>query len=120
MEYVGGDLKWKVDSTGAFSLDEQEWDMVFFVGTKKVTMRKRNVPDAYELTCSEKNMGFKPCSDGGWVFMLDSSFFGQGRLIAVLYAFVPDPDFDPDPDFPNLDGIRNEVRRFSLETLSNL
>lgn len=121
MEYVGTDLKYAFYSSGAFNFDEMEWDMEFSVGDKKCTMRKRNVEGgAWQLSCDQENMGCKPTSDGRWVFLLDSAFFGPGRLVAVLYAYIPDADFDPTSDFPTLDAVRNEVRRFSLETLSAL
>ena len=119
MEYVGTDLKYAFSSDGAFSFNEMEWDMEFIVGAKKVTMRKRNVEGgAWQLSCDKPNMGFKPMSDGRWVFLLDSTFFGPGRIIAYLYAYIPDADFDPNENFDTLDSIRNEVRRFSLETIN--
>ena len=121
MEYIGTDLKYAFSSEGGFDFTTMEWDMDFFVGAKVVHMTKRNVSEGvYELSCDKPNMGFKPLSDGRWVFLLDSTYFGSGRLIAVLYAYIPDADFDPTEDFPTLDGNRDEVRRFSLETLGAL
>lgn len=118
MEIVGNDLKYAFSSTGAFNFNEMNWDMEFVVCDKKVTMRKRNVDSrTWQLSCDQKNMGCKPMSDGRWVFLLDSAFFGPGRITAYLYAYIPDADFDPDTDFPTLDSIRNEVRRFYLETI---
>ena len=119
MEYIGNDLKYAFRSDGAFDMMAMEWDMEFYVGAKVVTMRKRNVEGAYQCSCDQKNMGFKPMSDGRWVFLLDSKFFGQGRLEARLMAYIPDADFDPTEDFPTLDTFRNEVRKFSIETLMN-
>jgi len=117
MEIVGTDLKYAFWAGGAFNMTTMEWDMEFVVGAKKVTMRKRNVEGAYQLSCDAPNMGFKPTSDGRWVFLLDSSFFGPGRLVAYLYAHIPDSDFDPNGDFSTLDSIRNEIRKYSLETI---
>lgn len=118
MEYVGTDLKYAFSSSGGFSLSDHEWDVVFSVGQKKVTMSKRNTEDAYQLSCDADNMGCKPMSDGRWVFLVDSSFFGPGRLVVVIYAIIPDADFDPTSDFPTLDSNRREVKRFSIETLN--
>lgn len=119
MEFIGTDLKYLVNSTGEFSLDDNEWDVIFRVDSTEVTMTKRNTDDgqAWTLTCSAENMGMKPCGDGSWVFLIDSSYFGEGRLTAVLYAYITDADFDADTDFSTLDGVRTEIRRYSLETL---
>lgn len=118
MEYVGTDLKFKASSTGDFSFTEHEWDVEFFIGSKRCTMTKRNSGDSFILTCDQENMGCKPLSDGSWVFLLDTTFFGPGRIIAAVYAMIPDADFDPDQNFPTLDSIRQEVKRASLITLT--
>ena len=115
--YEGGDLKFRFRSTGAFSFDDHEWDIVFSLGAKKCKMTKRNDGDSYILTCDQQNMGMKPCSDGSWIFLIDTTFFGHGRLIAVLTEYIPDADFDPDHNFGSLDGIRSEVDRFSMHTI---
>lgn len=120
MEYIGTDLKYLFSSSGDFSFDDEEWDMVFMVGNKRATMTKRNAEGAYILTCDAENMGCKPLSDGSWVFLLDSSYFGAGRLYAVLYAQIPDADFDPTSTFSTLDSYRREVKKFSLETIIDL
>lgn len=120
MEFIGTDLKYRFTSDGAFSFSSMEWDMVFSVGSKSVTMTKRNVEGGYQLACSAENMGCKPLSDGSWAFLIDTSYFGAGRLMAVLYARIPDADLDATATFPTLDGERQEVRRYSLETLCSL
>ena len=121
MDFIGTDMKFVATSTGAFSLNDNEWQMVFYVGDAKVTMTKKNVEGGgYELSCDAENMGFKPLSDGRWVFLLDTSFFPQGRLCAILSADIPDADFDPTGDFETLDGVRREVRRYSLDTIAAL
>lgn len=121
MNYVGNDLKYVFSASGDFSFDEMEWDMVFSVGSKSARMSKRNVPSGgWELSCTAPNMGCKPLSDGSWVFLLDTAFFGPGRLVAVLNAHIPDADFDPTEEFPELDSIRNEVRRFALDSIDEL
>ncbi len=120
MEFIGTDLKYRFTSEGAFSFNDNEWDMVFSVGSKTATMTKRNVQGGYQLSCDAENMGCKPLSDGSWAFLIDSSYFGAGRLMAVLYARIPDGDLDPTATFPTLDSIRQEVRRYSLETLCSL
>lgn len=121
MEYVGTDLKYAFSSRGAFDFNTMEWDMMFFIKDKKVTMRKRNVGGGvWQLSCDKPNMGCKPIADGRWIFLLDSSFFGPGRIVAVLNAHIPDADFDPTSEFPTLDTKRNEVRRFLLESVDPL
>ena len=121
MEYIGTDLKYAFSSTGDFDFSEMNWDMEFFVGEKKVRMTKRNLEGGgYQLSCDAENMGCKRTSDGRWVFLIDTTFFGPGRLIAVLHAYIPDGDFDPSRDFTTLDKTRNEVRRFSLETIAKV
>lgn len=122
MDFIGTELKYRLTSLGEFSLNEHEWNLVFRVGAKKVTFEKRNTDDgeAWEITCSKPNMGVKPCPDGSWLALIDSAYFGEGRLIAELFAFIPDANFDPSPDFPTLDSVRTEVRRYSIETLTDL
>ena len=115
--YTGTDLKFRFRSSGAFSFDDHEWDIVFSLGAKKCKMTKRNDGDSYILTCDQQNMGMKPCSDGSWIFLINTTFFGHGRLLAVLTEYIPDADFDPDHNFGSLDGIRNEVDRFSMHTI---
>lgn len=106
----GNDLKYRVTSTGAFSWSEHQWDVTFVCGGKSCKMTKRNLEGgAYALTCDQKNMGCKPLSDGSWIFLLDSAFFGHGRLEVIVNEYIPDADFDPNANFPTLDGFRNEV-----------
>ena len=114
---IGNDLKFKMTSDGAFSPSEHEWDAEFYIGTKVCKMTKRNVDGGYQLTCNQENMGVKPMSDGSWVFLLDTTFFGSGRLMVKFTAYIPDADFDPTDDFPTLDSIRNRVERYSLITV---
>jgi len=122
MEYVGTDLKYIAESSGAFDLSTMEWDAVFTNGKKacKITKRNTGTDGAYELTCDQDNMGVKPRSDGSWVFLLDTSFFGPGRLFVNFTAYIPDADFDPDEPFDTLDTFRNEVRRQFLINISAL
>ena len=117
----GTDLKFRVTSSGAFSWTEHEWDVVFKVGSKACKMTKRNNGGGgFTLTCDQKNMGVKPRSDGSWIFLLDSAYFGHGRLYAYVTEYIPDTDFDPNGTFTTLDGIRNEVQRESLISIATL
>lgn len=119
MDYIGTDLKYAFSSTGAFDMVAMEWDMVFYVGSKSCLMTKRGDGTTYTLTCDQDNMGCKLNSNSdGWLFMLDSSYFGTGTLIAKLTAYIPDDDFDPTTPFPTLDATRAEVRRFNLDTIA--
>ena len=114
-ELTGTFLKYVLTATGAFSPNEHEWKVVFSCGSKSATFTKKNVEGgAYHLSCDQKGMGMKPRSDGSWVFLLDTTFFGPGRIVAVLYADIPDTDFAPNADFADLPGVRRELKRFSL------
>ena len=120
MEYVGANLKYAFSSTGDFSFDTMDWDMVFIVGGNKATFIKRNIGSGFTISCDRQNMGAKPTSAGEWVFLLDSKFFGPGLLKAVIYARIPDEDFDPDEDFPTLESVRVEVLKINIETIEAL
>jgi len=120
MEYKGTYLKYVATATGAFSLRDHEWRIVFWCGSKKATFTKKNVGDAFQLSCDQKGMGMKPRSDGSWVFLLDTDFFGTGRINVATYADIPDRDFDPDANFDDLPGIRREIRKSSLITVLSL
>lgn len=108
----GTDLKFLFSSEGAFSFAEHNWEMVFYVGNKKCTMTKENTQGGgYIKTCSAPNMGFIILPDGRVVFLLDSAFFGPGRLYAELTCHIPDVEF------ATLDKMRDEVHRYSIQTI---
>ena len=119
--YKGTDLKFRFRADGAFSFNDHEWDIAFTVGAKSCKMTKRNQPGgAFIVTCDKQNMGVKACSDGSWIFLLDTTYFGHGRLVAVLTEYIPDADFDPTETFPTLDSVRNEVARFSMHNILDI
>ena len=120
MEYKGTYLQYVATSTGAFSLTDHEWRAVFTCGSKSVTFTKKNVGDAFQLSCDKPKMGMKPRSDGSFVFLLDTDYLGPGRIVAAMYADIPDQDFDPDVNFNDLPSIRREVRRYSLITITEV
>lgn len=117
-EIKGTDFKYKFTSTGAFSLDEHEWEIAFSVNGVSATITKKNAAGGgYTLTCDRENFGAKPLGDNAWIFLLDSSIYGKGRILATLSAHIPDADFDPDEAFPTLDGIRTEIRKYWLDSV---
>ena len=120
MEYKGTYLKYVATSTGAFSFNDHEWVVVFTCNGHSVTFTKKNVEGGYELSCDKPGMGMKMRDDGSWVFLLDTSDLGPGRITAAVYADIPDRDFDPDRNFDDLPGIRREIRRYSLITITTI
>lgn len=117
-EIKGTDFKYKFTSSGAFSLDDHEWKIVFSVNNSSATITKtNNAGGGYTLTCDKENFGAKSLGDNQWIFLLDSSIYGKGRIEALLYAYIPDSDFDPNASFPTLDGIREEIKRYWLDSV---
>lgn len=113
--YEGTKLKYKMSATGAFIPNAHEWDVLFKSESgESVKFTKRNVDGGWELACDREKMGVKPMSDGGWVFLLDTSILGAGPVTAIVTAYIPDEDFDPDRNFEDLDGIRTELRRMYI------
>lgn len=105
-------MKFRMTAKGAFIPEEHEWDVVFVSASgKEVKFTKRNADGGMTLSCDQEGMGVKLISDGSFIFLLDSEFFGLGTIKAVTTAYIPDEDFDGDATFPDLGGIRTELRR---------
>lgn len=86
MIYKGTDLKFaiNIDSPG-FNMDDDDFTIELINGRRKVIIDKDNMVHG----------------DDGWYLCFDSSEMGSGDITIVVYAHVPDDDFE--------DGIRTEV-----------
>lgn len=91
MIYAGTDLKFLIDiKSSGFKMDEDDFDIVLTNGRKKVEFTKDDLVHG----------------DDGWYLCFNSSELGSGDINIIVYAYVPDSDFD--------DGIRTEVYKDAL------
>lgn len=87
MIYSGTDLKFAVNiESPGFSMDDDDFTVDLVNGRRKLTLEKSDMVNG---------------EDGNWYLCFDSSELGTGDIYIIVYAHVPDDDFD--------DGIRTEV-----------
>ena len=86
MIYTGTDLKFSIDiKSSGFSMDNDDFEVVLVNGRRKVTLAKDDLVHG----------------DDGWFLCFNSADLGAGDITMIVYAHVPDDDFD--------DGVRTEV-----------
>lgn len=90
--WVGTGLKFAVTITAeGFSMDDDDWKVVFQCGRKSV-----------EVTKADASIG----EDDTFFVNVDTSLLGAGTLTATTYAYVPDEDWEG--------GFRTEVDKQEL------
>lgn len=90
--WVGTGLKFAVTITAeGFSMDDDDWKVVFQCGRKSV-----------EVTKADASIG----EDDTFFVNVDTSLLGAGTLTATTYAYIPDEDWEG--------GIRTEVDKQEL------
>lgn len=86
MIYRGTDLKFAINiESPGFKMDEDDFTIELVNGRRKLTIEKDQMVQG----------------DDGWYLCFDSSDIGAGDITIIVYAYVPDSDFD--------DGVRTEV-----------
>lgn len=90
--YVGNDLKFLISITAqGFSMDNDNYSIVLRCGNKEVEVSKDDIVTD---------------NSGNHYLCIDSKPFGKGTLQMIVYADVPDDDFE--------DGTRREVEVLNL------
>lgn len=98
MIYEGSDLKFALNiECEGFSMDEDDFHVVLVNGCKRLLISKE------DMSRSE---------DGTWFLCFNSENIGHGTITMIVYANVPDDDFD--------DGERTEIYKTELCKIESL
>lgn len=81
MIYEGSDLKFAIDiKCDGFSMERDDFTIELRNGRKKVTVSKEDMPYNSE--------------EDTWYLCFNSKALGAGDIVIVVYAHVPDDDFE--------------------------
>ena len=95
-DIIGAELKYKIEIiAGGFSMEEDNFEVVLKCGSKKRTITKDQMVNDEQ---------------GNFYIVVDTNGFKPGDLFAFTYAYVPDHDCP--------DGLRTEVDKYKLTTLT--
>lgn len=101
--FQGTMLKYLLEITASgFDMDRDDFEITLKRGAKSLTIPKSDmVVEAY--TESENNILIEKHR---YYVCFDSAYFGNGVIVAVVTAWIPDTDFEG--------GVRKEVDKFNL------
>ncbi|MBQ6577232.1 MAG: hypothetical protein IJL91_05740 [Bacteroidales bacterium] len=101
--YNGTMLKYLLEITASgFDMDRDDFEVTLKRGSKSLTFKKEDMVTE-EYTDIVNNISI---TKHHYYVCFDSTYFGNGVLVAVVTAWIPDDDFD--------DGRRRIVDRFDL------
>ena len=96
MYYVGTDLKFAINITAeGYDMVEDDYEILLVCGLTKVQVAKNDIVDGEDEEGNPTHF-----------LLIDSTQFPSGTLRLVVYAKVPDDDFDS--------GVRREVNALDI------
>lgn len=101
--FNGTMLKYLLEITASgFDMDRDDFEVALKRGTKSLTFRKEDLAvETYTEVIDNVSV-----EKHHYYVCFDSSYFGNGTIVVVVTAWVPDSDFDG--------GVRRIVDKFDL------